>query len=48
MPQVSGAPQIPRFWEKSIEGALHSVTVAHSQLINPAEINAIGSEFRLH
>ena len=36
------------FWEKSLEGALHSVTVAHSKLIRPAEIKAIGSEFRLH
>ena len=36
------------FWRKSLEGALHSVTVAHSRLIKPAEIRAIGSEFRLH
>lgn len=36
------------FWTKSLEGALHSVTVAHSGLIAPAEIKAIGSEFRLH
>jgi uncharacterized protein Usg len=31
-----------------LEGALYSVTVAHSRLIAPAEIRAIGSEFRLH
>ena len=36
------------FWQTSLEGALHSVTVAHSRLIAPAEIKAIGSEFRLH
>ena len=36
------------FWQRSLEGALHSVTVAHSRLIAPAEIKAIGSEFRLH
>jgi uncharacterized protein Usg len=36
------------FWRKSLEGALHSVMVAHSRLIKPAEIRAIGSEFRLH
>ena len=36
------------FWERSLEGALHSVTVAHSGLIAPAKIDAISSEFRLH
>jgi uncharacterized protein Usg len=36
------------FWRKSLEGALHSVTVAHSRLIKPAEIRAIGTEFKLH
>jgi uncharacterized protein Usg len=36
------------FWQRSLEGALHSVTVAHSRLIAPAEIKAIGTEFRLH
>jgi uncharacterized protein Usg len=36
------------FWQKSLEGALHSVTVAHSRLIAPAEIRAIGTEFKLH
>jgi uncharacterized protein Usg len=47
-------PQFPElrgfleFWRKSLEGMLHSVTVAHSRLIKPAELRAIGSEFRLH
>ena len=36
------------FWRKSLEGALHSVLVAHSRLIKPAEIRAIESEFKLH
>lgn len=36
------------FWEESIEGPLHSVTVAHQRLIRPAEIRTIGTEFRLH
>ena len=36
------------FWQRSLEGPLHSVTVAHSGLIAPAEIKAIGGEFRLH
>jgi len=36
------------FWRRSIEGALHSVTVAHAGLLRPAEIRSIGREFRLH
>ena len=37
-----------KFWQRSLEGALHSVTVAHSRLIKPAELQAIGGEFKLH
>ncbi|GIK81893.1 MAG: aspartate-semialdehyde dehydrogenase [Pseudorhodoplanes sp.] len=37
-----------RFWQKSIEGALHSIMVAHSRLIRPAEIKAVDGVFRLH
>lgn len=37
-----------RFWQKSIEGALHSVTVAHSRLIKPSEIRSVDGVFRLH
>ena len=36
------------FWEKKIDGALHSVTVAHSHLIQPAEVRAVDGVFRLH
>jgi len=36
------------FWRRSLEGPLHSVTVAHSALIAPAEIKALGADFRLH
>ena len=36
------------FWLETLEGPLHSVTVAHSRLIKPAEIRAINGEFRLH
>lgn len=37
-----------RFWRTSLEGILHSVTVAHCKLIKPAELKAIDGEFRLH
>jgi uncharacterized protein Usg len=47
-------PQFPElqkfldFWQHKLEGPLHSVMVAHSKLIAPAELKAVGSEFRLH
>jgi uncharacterized protein Usg len=44
-------PELQRFldfWREQIEGPLHSVTVAHSRLIKPAEISAVDGEFRLH
>jgi uncharacterized protein Usg len=44
-PELNGFLQ---FWQKSIEGALHSITVAHSRLIKPAEIRPVGGVFRLH
>lgn len=36
------------FWQHQLEGPLHSVTVAHSRLLAPAELRAVGNEFRLH
>ena len=36
------------FWKKNLDGALHSVRVAHSRLIRPAEIRAVDGVFRLH
>jgi uncharacterized protein Usg len=33
---------------EELEGPLHSVRVAHCKLIKPAELKAIGGEFRLH
>lgn len=44
-------PELNRFlefWQKSIEGPLHSVTVSHSGLIKPAEIKSVDGMFRLH
>ncbi len=45
LPELNG---FLRFWQKSIEGALHSIMVAHSRLIRPAEIKAVDGVFRLH
>jgi uncharacterized protein Usg len=44
-------PELQRFldfWRKSLEGDLHSVTVAHSGMIKPAELRTIDGVFRLH
>ncbi|MGC2746136.1 MAG: protein usg, partial [Pseudolabrys sp.] len=44
-------PELQRFlafWQEKLEGPLHSVRVAHSKLIKPAEFKAISGEFRLH
>jgi uncharacterized protein Usg len=44
-------PELQRFldfWRKSLDGALHSVMVAHSGLIKPAELRAVEGVFRLH
>ena len=48
------APKFPalirfiEFWKAKLDGPLHSVQVAHSKLIKPAELKAINGEFRLH
>ena len=48
------APKFPvlqdflAFWTRELDGALHSVTVAHSRLIKPAEIQAVDGVFTLH
>lgn len=36
------------FWREKLEGPLHSVVVAHSRLIRPAEIRNVDQEFRLN
>ena len=47
------APRFPvlneflEFWEKNIEGRLHSVMVAHARLVTPGELRA-GTLVHLH
>jgi uncharacterized protein Usg len=36
------------FWQTKLDGLLYKVTVCHNALIGPAELRAVGSEFRLH
>jgi uncharacterized protein Usg len=52
--QYDVAPAFPElrkfldFWARSLDGALHSVRVAHDKLIRPAELALVTAEYRLH
>lgn len=44
-------PELKRFldfWTARLEGAIHSVVVAHKGLIRPAELRLVGQEFSLN
>ncbi len=47
-PEFPTLQRFLNFWADQLEGPLHSVTVAHCKLIKPAELKAVGVEFRLH
>ena len=47
-PACPGLQAFLKFWETSLDGPLHSVTVAHARLIRPAELKAIDGEYRLN
>lgn len=48
------APRFPvllkflEFWQRELDGPLHSVEVAHSGLIRPAEFKAVNGVMTLH
>ncbi|MGE4063694.1 MAG: usg protein [Rhodospirillaceae bacterium] len=48
------APKFPmltrflEFWQRQLDGRLHSVRVAQSQLIKPAEFTAVNGMLHLH
>ena len=48
------APRFPvlskflRFWEKNLDGQLHSVKVAHCELIKPAEFRTTSGQFYIN
>ncbi len=52
--QYDLAPRFPvlhdflEFWRRELEGPLHSVSVAHSRLIRPAEIVNVNGVLTLH
>ena len=37
-----------QFWQKSLDGTLYSVQVAHCELVQPAEFKTIDDLLRLH
>jgi uncharacterized protein Usg len=47
-PQFPELQRFLAFWIRTLDGPLHSVRVAHSKLIKPAELRAVNGEFRLH
>ena len=48
------APRFPKlksfldFWTAKLDGKLYKVTVAHAQLIRPAELRLLDAEFKVH
>ena len=49
--RAPGFPELSRFldfWRREIEGPLHSVRVASSSLIRPAELRYADGQFTLH
>jgi uncharacterized protein Usg len=48
------APRFPvlhrflEFWQRELEGPLHSVTIAHKRLVSAHELRVARTEFRLH
>jgi uncharacterized protein Usg len=47
-PHFPGLFQLLNNWQKKLDGKPVIVRVAHANLIKPAEIRMVGSEFRLH
>ena len=48
------APKFPvlnkflQFWEQNLDGPIHSVKIASSQLVKPAELRAVDQTFQIH
>ena len=48
LPHFPELTKFLNFWTRELDGALHSVVVAHCGLIKPAEFRAVDGEFRLN
>lgn len=48
------APKFPvlgkfiNFWNRELDGKIHSVKVMHADLISPAEFKLVGASLRIH
>lgn len=48
------APRFPRLaqfldhWRREIEAVIHTIRIAHSGLLKPAEVRSVDGEFRLN
>ena len=48
---VPDFPRLTRFldyWERNLDGQLHTVRIANAELVRPQEIAYASTEFRLH
>lgn len=52
--ELDKAPDFPilmqflAFWEKNIEGKMHSVTITNTELVKPSEVSCLQTSFLLH
>ena len=47
-PALPGLQAFLEFWQREMEGAIHSVRVAHNHLVKPSEWKAVDGVFRLN
>ena len=47
-PEFPALHRFLAFWQDSLDGTLHSVTVAHSKLVTPAQMRTVNGVFQLH
>jgi uncharacterized protein Usg len=47
-PQFPNLRKFLDFWSHKLDGVLHTVTVAHRELIKPAEFKMASAQFKLH
>lgn len=47
-PEFPTLARFLEFWQRELDGPLHSVTVAHARLIKPSEFRPVGEMFHLH
>ena len=52
--KLDKAPDFPAlhdfldYWERNLDGNLHSARIAQARLIHPGEVRTVDGEFRLH